>query len=146
MLNTQRYLLYSGLFLITLTIVGSIGFGPTASASLAGQYFYLDSGENILHLAFGLLSLLGLWRLRSDKSLRIMSGLFGVVGLVAVVLAALNYNLPVPNLGIVHFEIADTVLHALLALWALWVAFMPEGPMFVREAAQASSTTTPAVS
>ena len=133
MRNTQRFLLYSGLFLLSLVILGYIGLGPTASASALGAHLYFDPAENLLHLIFGLLALVGAKLLKSDRSLRILSGLLGAVALIAVVVGILNYQMPAPNLGLLNMEWLDDVIHAILALWGFWVAFMPEGPFLIKD-------------
>ena len=133
MLNTQRYLLYTGIGLTLLSILGYIGLGPTPGGSLLTDYLYFDPAETLFHILLAIISLVGLWRIKSERGLRIVSGIVGVMLLVVSVIAMLNWQSPAPNAGVFHLEPADALLHALAALWGFWVAFMPEGPMFVRE-------------
>jgi hypothetical protein len=133
MLNTQRFLRYSGWFFLVLTFISYIGLGPTPSDSLFGQAFYLDAGENIAHLLLGVAALLVLRFTKTDRWLRIWSGIFGVLLLIAAVVGFLNQSAVAPNVGLANFELTDNLIHLVGALWGFWVAFMPEGPVFVRE-------------
>jgi hypothetical protein len=132
MLNTQKFLMISGWSLITLVVLGYIGLGPTAGDSLFGSYFYLDPAESMGHLLLAAICLAGLRLAHTDRWLRIFSGLVGVIALVVVVLGFLNLNTPAPNISLFNLELADSILHLILALAGFWVAFMPEGPMFIR--------------
>jgi hypothetical protein len=132
MLNTQRYLQVAGIGGLILALTGYTGLGPTPGGSLAGDYLFFDPTETLFHILLAAVCLLALWRLKSERSLRIASGLVGVVLLVVSVVAWLNWQAPAPNVGIFHLEPIDALVHTAIALWGFWVAFMPEGPMFVR--------------
>jgi hypothetical protein len=133
MLNTQRFLLYCGWGMLILTVLGYIGLGPTPASSLFGSALYFDTPTNLGHLVIGALCLAAYYLARTDRWLRIWSGVVGAILLVAVVVGFLNQMAPAPNAGFANFELAENILYLLLSLWGFWVAFMPEGPMFVRE-------------
>lgn len=133
MLNTQRFLLYSGWGLLALTALGFIGLGPTPAGSLFGSVLYFDVPTNLWHLLLGVLCLAAFYLAKTERWLRIWSGVVAAVLLVAAVVGFLNQMAPAPNAGITNFELTENILHLAVALWGFWVAFMPEGPMFVRE-------------
>jgi hypothetical protein len=133
MLNSQRFMRYSGWFFLILAFAGFLGLGPTPANSLFGQAFYLDRPENIGHLIVGLVALAVLRWAHTDRWLRIWSGVFGVVLLVVAVVGFLNHAAVMPNAGLVNLELPDNIIHLIGALWGFWVAFMPEGPIFVRD-------------
>lgn len=133
MLNTQRYLSLVGWLLIAAALVGFVGLGPTTANSLFGQWLYFDIPQNLMHLLLGLFAITYVNLVKGDRALRIGSGLFGVIALVISVVGFLNIHTPVPNAGIFNLELIDTLLHLVIALWGFWVAFMPEGPIFVRD-------------
>ncbi len=140
MLNTQRFLMYGGAILLLLALVGYIGLGPTANNSLFGSAFYLDQAENLGHLVAGVFAL-SVWKLaKTDRWLRTWSGILGVLALVVAVVGFLNFNVSTPNAGGANFELVDNIIHLGLALWGFWVAFMPEGPMFVRGDQESAKT------
>jgi hypothetical protein len=141
MLNTQKFLKYGGIALLAAFVLGYVGLGPIPTASLLGTQLYFGVAENLMHLLVGVIFILGYRFLRQDRSLRILSGILGVLLLVVSVIGLLNMLAPTPNAGLINLEPADAILHLVLALWGFWVAFMPEGPMFVRdEKTQASAT------
>jgi hypothetical protein len=58
----------------------------------------------------------------------------GIIATLAAVYGFLNMSDPSPNAGWTNLEHpVENILHLLMALAAFWVAFMPEGPMFVKE-------------
>lgn len=140
MLNTQRYLLIAGWTLLTASLLGFLALGPTSSNSLLGSGLYLDIPQNILHALLGVACLAYVRFVHSDRSLRIASGALGVLTLIISVLAFLNYQNPAPNVGFLNVEGLDTGLYLAMALIGFWVAFMPDGPMFVKEDKQLTKT------
>lgn len=139
MLNTQRFLQVSGIALLVLFVLGNVGLGPTPSGSLLDSWLYFDPAENLFHLVLAAACLVAYRMSKTDRWLRIISGVIGVLALVVAVVGFLNLNAPIPNAGLAHLELIDTLLHLALALWGFWVAFMPEGPMFVKDGSKAKA-------
>lgn len=131
--NAVRFLLVASLFLLGWSFWGMLALGPTPSDSLAMGWFFSDRGQSIFHAVLGLICLAGYFWTKSDKGQRILSGFVGVVALVLTVMGIINFTFPQPNIGIFNIETVELVLYTFLALTGFWVAFMPEGPVFIKE-------------
>lgn len=104
--------------------VGVLGFVPalTPDGNLLGL-FHVNTLHNIIHLASGLVALLV--GFGSEKASRTYFQVFGVVyALVALLGLAYGEN---PILGLVSSNLADTLLHIVIAAAALYVGFGSPG-------------------
>lgn len=115
--------IYSLVFGATLLLVGIIGFfvdaGFDAGSNVQGDeliVFEVNGWHNLVHLASGLGLLAGLG---SNRRARRVCRLFGVVYLVVTIVGIADGN---DLFGLLPINAADNVLHAALALVALWAA------------------------
>lgn len=105
-------------FGIVLTLVGVLGFVPgiTSDMMLLG-IFSVDGLHNIIHIVSGLAALAAAWGLWSP---RLYFQVFGVVyGLVTVV----GFLQGDTVLGLIGVNMADNVLHLVIAAVALYAGF-----------------------
>ena len=106
-------------FGVVLTLVGILGFVPgiTNDMMLLG-IFHVDMLHNIIHIVSGLAALAAAWGMYSS---RLYFQVFGVVyGLVAILGFVGGDNV----LGILMVNMADNLLHVLIAAVALYAGFM----------------------
>ena len=105
-------------FGVVLTLVGVLGFVPgiTSDMMLLG-IFHVDGLHNIIHIVSGLAALAAAWGMWSA---RMYFQVFGVVyGLVTVI----GFLQGDTVLGIIGVNMADNVLHLLIAAVALYAGF-----------------------
>ena len=114
-----------------LTLVGVLGFVPgiTTDGMLLG-IFEVDGLHNIIHLLTGLAALAAAWGMYST---RMFFQAFGVVYAIVAVVGLLQGD---TVLGLITTNMADHVLHLLLAAVFLWVGFgmKEEGSMSMQGA------------
>lgn len=113
-------------FGVVFLLVGVLGFVPALNpdGNLLGL-FHVNLLHNLVHLASGVVALLA--GLYGAKAARLYFQVFGVVyGLVAVLGFVYGDN---AILGLVANNLADTLLHVLIAAAALLVGFVPMGDM-----------------
>ena len=102
-----------------LVLIGVLGFVPgiTTDGMLLG-IFMVSGLHNIIHLVTGLAALAAAWGMFSNK---LFFQVFGVVyALVAVLGLVMGGNI----LGIIMTNMADHLLHLVLAVIFLYVGFM----------------------
>lgn len=110
--------------MVLLGGAGMFVLGPTAETSALGGLFYLTEGENIAHLVLGAIALGAYFTIKNQSLLRLLVILVGVTAAVATVWGLVSMGKPSPNIGVANLENpADNVLHGVIALWAIWVAF-----------------------
>ncbi len=117
---------FSWVFAAVFLAVGALGFvpGATDGGMLLG-IFMVDMIHNIIHLATGVVALLV--ALSSDKHRRLFFQIFGVVYALVAVIGLVQGN---TVLGIIQTNMADHILHVVIALVALYVGFgMKDKPM-----------------
>ena len=125
-MNPKQFLLIGGIVLLALGLIGFAGvFSDTKSA------FYLDTGENVAHTGLGIVAIAASFLLH-DANLQ--KWLVAVVGVTALFFGVYGFmvagNAPPNTFGISNLESpADDVLHIVVAIWALAVAFLPRGSM-----------------
>lgn len=118
-LNSKQFLTIGGIVLVLLGILGMIGIiGPTADKSLFGATWWFDNGENWAHLILGVVGLIAAFSFPANmqKMLVYLLGIIGVlVGLYSLFISPsfLGANLENP---------ADSLLHLVVGVWALWAA------------------------
>lgn len=113
-----------------LTLVGILGFVPgiTSDGMLLG-IFMVDGLHNIIHLVTGLAALAAAWGMFSSRLF------FQVFGVVYAIVAVLGFAMGGNILGLIMTNMADHVLHLVLAVAFLYVGFMmkessaPSAPM-----------------
>jgi Domain of unknown function (DUF4383) len=109
------------IFGIVFIAVGLLGFVPALNpgGKLLG-FFDVNAAHNVVHLATGVVALVV--GFASDKASKIF---FQVFGIVYAVVAALGFFYgDTPLLGIVSNNLADTWLHVVIAVIALYLGFM----------------------
>ncbi len=124
-MTPRQFLLWGGVILVALGVLGLFVLGPTASQSMLGNFFWLDSTENVAHLLFGVVALVAYYALKDASMVRWLVILVGVVALVAAAAGFMNAGSAMPNVGITNLESpADNILHLVVAAWAFYVSFM----------------------
>ena len=107
------------IFGVVLTLVGILGFVPgiTSADGMLLGLFMTDGIHNIIHVITGLAALAAAWGMFST---RLYFQVFGVVyGLVTII----GFLQGVTVLGLITVNMADNVLHLLIAAVALWAGF-----------------------
>lgn len=123
-MNPRQFLLLGGIVLLLLAALGFTIMGTPESSPLH-EAFYLDMGENVAHLLFGVVALGAYFGLKDEKLVRYLVILVGVVALLVAVLGFLSSGKPMSNVGIANLENPlDNILHLVVAVWAFAVAFM----------------------
>lgn len=108
------------IFGIILLIVGILGFIPQANV---GSYlfgiFHVNLIHNLVHVASGIIAIL--CALASEYASRIYFQVFGIIyGIVALLgFYYMNQNI----LGILANNMADNILHVIIAVVALYLGF-----------------------
>jgi len=108
------------IFGVIFVVVGVLGWVPPANpdGKLLGL-FAVNAAHNCVHLATGIVSIIA--GAAGEKAARIFFQVFGVIyGLVAVLGF---YSGDQPLLGIVSNNAADSVLHVVIAIVALYLGF-----------------------
>ena len=102
-----------------LVAVGVLGFVPgvTNDGMLLG-IFMVDGLHNLIHLVTGLAALAAAWGMYSNKLF------FQVFGVVYAVVAVLGLVMGGNILGLIMTNMADHLLHLVLAVVFLYVGFM----------------------
>jgi hypothetical protein len=101
-------------------VIGILGFIPgiTSDGMLIGL-FEVDAVHNIVHLITGILLV---WlAMRGEDSARMIAKVFGVIYALVTILGFVGGD---NVLGIMMNNMADNILHLVLALILLWAGFM----------------------
>lgn len=123
-MNPRQFLMLGGVVLVLLGVAGMFVLGPTADLSKLGNFFYLTEGENIAHLVLGAVALGAYFTIKSERLLKVLVILVGLIAVLAVVWGLISTGKASPNIGVANLENpSDTVLHAVVALWAFVSAF-----------------------
>lgn len=107
-------------FGVIFVVVGVLGWVPAASpdGKLFG-WFSVNRAHNLVHLATGVIAIIA--GMASDKASR---GFFQVFGVIYALVAALGFFFgDEPLVGIVANNGADTALHVVIAVIALYLGF-----------------------
>lgn len=118
-MNPKQFLQIGGLVLVLVGLLGFFGLiGPTSDASIFGDSWWFDNGENWAHLVLGVVALIAAYALKSDSMMKNLVVLVGVLGLFFAV-----YNLfSTTFLGANLESPLDLILHLVVGVWALWAA------------------------
>ena len=108
-------------FGVVFVAVGVLGFIPALNpdGKLLGL-FAVNPAHNLVHVATGVVAIIV--GFASDKASKIFFQVFGVVYAIVAVMGFMNGEQPL--LGLVSNNLADTGLHVLVALLALYLGFM----------------------
>lgn len=108
---------------VVLAVVGVLGFVPAAimNGNLLG-IFAVDTIHNIVHLLSGVLAIL--FAMRGESQAKLFAKVFGVVYALVAVLGFVAEGL---LMQIMAVNMADHVLHVILALAFLYVGFVAKG-------------------
>ena len=108
------------IFGVIFVVVGVLGFVPVVNpdGKLLGL-FDVNTAHNLVHLATGIIAILV--GMSSDKASRMFFQVFGVIYALVAVLGF--YFGDEPLLGIVANNSADSVLHVIIAVVALYLGF-----------------------
>ncbi len=110
------------IFGVVLTLVGILGFVPgiTNNGVLLG-IFHVDAVHNIIHLLTGIIALV--MSKKGDASARTFFKVFGIVYLLVLIIGVVQGD---TVLGLFGVNMADNLLHLVIAALALWYGF--KGP------------------
>jgi hypothetical protein len=128
----RGFLMVGGAVLLAL---GLLGFVILKDASLS--FFWLDTSENIAHIALGLVALAAVYVPGLKDSLApYYRWLVILVGVIALFFGVYGFLVPAgspasPNtFGLANLELGDNLLHLVVAAWAFAAAFWsPAGAM-----------------
>ena len=90
--------------------------GITSDGHLLG-IFEVDTLHNIIHLATGLVAF---WAAASVANARLF---FKIFGLVYALVTILGFTMDGDVLGLIHTNMADNLLHLVIAVVALYAGF-----------------------
>ena len=128
-------------FLITggavLLVLGLLGFVILNDPSQG--FFWLDSAENIAHIALGLVALAAVFVPGLNTSLApYYRWIVILVGVIALFFGVYGFLIPTgspasPNtFRLANLELGDNLLHLLVAAWAFAAAFRTQDPVVTR--------------
>lgn len=114
-MNVQKL---AKLFGIVFVLIGVLGFVPgiTSDGQLLG-IFEVNTLHNIIHLATGLIAF---WAMASVANARLF---FKIFGLVYALVTILGFTMGGDVLGLIHANMADNLLHLVIAAVALYAGF-----------------------
>lgn len=138
-MNSKQFLTIGGIVLLLVGILGFVGpIGPTAADSIFHSAWFFDNAENWAHTVLGLAALISLFVLpmKLQKYLTIVVGIlalfFGVYSLMGPVTEGVNF------MGAQLQNPADTILHLVVGVWALWAAMRTTTDMMPSSASMPS--------
>lgn len=123
---TQKLVMWLG---VILTLVGILGFIPgiTSDSGMLLGIFAVDTLHNVIHLATGILGIIAARMGASQAAM--FAKIFGVVYALVTIVGLVQGDTVVGLFGV---NMADNILHLLLAILFLYAGFSKSG-------AQASS-------
>lgn len=126
--NSKQFLQIGGIILILVGILGFVGvIGPTEEKSIFGSAWWFDNGENWAHLLIGIVAVLAAYVLPGTAQ----KPLVMIVGIIGVLIGLYSLFGPVTEgntfLGANLQNPADTILHIVIGVWALWASMSKKG-------------------
>ena len=119
-MNSKQFLQIGGVVLILVGILGFVGvIGPTAESSIFGSAWWFDNAENWAHLVIGIVGFIAAYALGAGLQ-RPLVMLLGIVGVLVGLASFFGYTM---LLGANLENPADSLLHLLVGLWALWASW-----------------------
>lgn len=105
-------------FGVVFILIGILGFIPgiTSDGHLLG-IFEVDAVHNIIHLLTGIIAFAVA---SSVHGSRVFFKVFGIIYALVMILGFVTGDV----LGLIHVNLADNVLHLIIAVVALWAGFM----------------------
>lgn len=117
-MNSKQFLQIGGILLVLVAILGFANvLGPTADKSIFHSTWWFDKGENWTHLILGIVALVAAFALPASVQ-RPLVMLLGIIGVVIGVYSFFRQTFLGSNLE----NPADSILHLVLGLWALWAS------------------------
>ena len=115
----RMFLIVGGVVLLLLGVVGYLNIFTKA----AFPQFYLTPGENVAHVALGIIALAAVFVPGLNAALapyyRWIVLLVGVIALFFGLYGFVVANNPDPNtFGVANLEIVDNIIHLVVAAWA----------------------------
>ncbi len=109
---------FAWVFGIVLVLVGVLGYVPGVvnDGGMLLGIFEVDTMHNIIHLATGVLAILAVMMGYARRY-------FQVFGVVYALVAVVGFVQGDTVLGLIGVNMADNVLHVVIAAAALWVGF-----------------------
>jgi hypothetical protein len=117
---------WAWIFGVVFLVVGILGFVPgiTSNGMLLG-IFMVDGVHNVIHLLSGILAIAA--AMGSGMYARLYFKVFGVVYALVTVIGFIQGS---TVLGLIMVNMADNLLHLVIAALALWIGFgMKESAM-----------------
>lgn len=121
-MNPKQFLIIGGIILVLVGILGFFLIGPTAEKSIFKGAWWFDNQENWAHLILGIVALIVAFAapISVQKPIVVLVGVLGVFFGVWSIFGPkfLGANLENP---------ADTILHFVVGVWALYSALGKKG-------------------
>lgn len=122
-MNPKQFLLIGGVILVVVGLLGFVGLvGPTAESSIFGPAWWFDNAENWAHLVLGVVGLIAAFVLGANLQ-RPLVMLLGIVGALIGLYSLFGYQ---SFLGANLENPADSLLHLVVGVWALWASWRRE--------------------
>lgn len=122
-MNPKQFLLIGGVVLVVVGLFGFVGLiGPTSDASIFGSAWWFDNAENWAHLVLGIVALIAAFVLGTNLQ-RPLVMLLGIVGVLVGLYSLFGYA---SFLGANLENPADSLLHLIVGVWALWASWRKE--------------------
>ena len=127
-MNPKQFLIWGGAILVLVGVLGYFGpIGPTPEASLFGANWWFDNYENVVHFLLGVVALIAAFALPHS----LQKPLVIIVGLVALFFAYYSGFVNTDFYGASLESPADTILHLVVGVWALWAALRKDSSMMM---------------
>ena len=108
------------IFGIIMVIVGILGFIPQATPNgLLFDLFHVNVEHNWIHIITGVVSIL--CGISSEHASRLYFQIFGIIYGIVAILGYFYGDRPI--LGVIANNLADAVLHTIIAIFALYFGF-----------------------
>lgn len=124
--SAKSFLIYGGIVLVAVGILGFGFTGPTPDDSIFGNLWVFTPAENWVHIILGVVALAAAFALKSASQQQM---LVNVVGVVALLFAIIGFF---PSfLGAYLQNPMDNLLHIIVAIWAFWAASGTSAPTMI---------------
>ena len=124
-MNARNFLRIGGVVLVLVGVLGWFLTGPTPETSIFGAAWWFDNAENWTYLILGVVALL----LAFKGSVSVQKTVTMLIGILLLLVGA--YSLMGERmLGAATLQNpADTILHLVVGIWAVWSAYKTRGGM-----------------
>ncbi|MBI2627010.1 MAG: hypothetical protein HYW77_02085 [Parcubacteria group bacterium] len=125
-MNPKTFLKLGGTILVLVGILGMVNIlGPTENDSIFGPSWWFDDAENWAHLVLGIIALLAAFVLPAGMQ----RGLVMLLGIVGVLIGLYSLFGKTEFYGANLENPADSVLHLIVGIWALWASMKKQNVM-----------------